>query len=154
MLKYVSIIAPLILRRGTKNPVRTLSGYMGAIVLTIIAAIFLLAALFTWIASNYGLDLAFLTVGLIFVLGALTLVIIARRSEIKGRKLQEERHAQIKGLLAATDDPLAEHIPDDILMHPISQKVLAQVEDKPLMAGATAVGLGVILSRQLMDTTE
>ncbi|GLQ21170.1 hypothetical protein ACFFUB_06590 [Algimonas porphyrae] len=154
MLRYVTLIAPLLMRKGTPNPVRVLTGYMGAFFLTGFAAIFLLAALFTWITKTYGLDIAFLSLGVIFAIIAIGLTIMARVSQTIQLKKAEDRHARIKGMLAAKDDPLAAHVPDDVLTHPISQKILAQVEDKPLVAGVTAVGLGVLLSRQLIDASE
>lgn len=154
MLRYVTMIAPLLMRKGTPNPVRVLTGYMGAFFLTGFAAIFLLAALFTWITNNYGLDVAFLSLGLILMFGAIGLTIMARISQTIALKKIDDRHARIKGMLAAKDDPLAAHVPDEVLTHPISQKILAQVEDKPLVASVTAVGLGVILSQQLMDAVQ
>jgi hypothetical protein len=139
------------MRKGTPNPIRVLTGYMGALFLTIIAGVFFLAALFTWIATTYGLDVAFLTIALILTAGAIGLTIMARVSQTVALKKVEDRHARIKGMLAAKDDPLSDHIPDEVLTHPISQKILAQVEERPFAAGATAVGLGMMLSRQLMD---
>ncbi|MGB3457616.1 MAG: phage holin family protein [Litorimonas sp.] len=151
MLRYATIVAPLLMRKGTPNPVRVLTGYVGALFLTLLAGIFLLAALFTWIATTYGLDVAFLTIAVILAVGAIGLTIMARVSQTIALKKTADRHARIKGMLAAKDDPLSEHIPDEVLTHPLSQKILAQVEDRPFMAGATAVGLGMMLSRQLLD---
>ncbi|WP_298916000.1 hypothetical protein [uncultured Algimonas sp.] len=150
MLRYATFIAPLLMRKGTPNPVRVLTGYMGALFLSIFAGIFFLAALFTWIATTYGLDVAFLVIALILSVGAIGLTIMARVSQTIALKKAKDRHARIKGMLAAKEDPLSEHIPEEILTHPISQKILAQVEDKPFVAGATALGLGIMLSRQLL----
>ncbi|MGB6231697.1 MAG: hypothetical protein WBF53_16390 [Litorimonas sp.] len=154
MLRYATIIAPLLMRKGTPNPVRVLTGYMGALFLTIFAAIFFLAALFTWIATTFGLDVAFLTIALILTAGAIGLTIMARVSQTVKLKSEKDRQARIKAMLAAKNDPLSEHIPEEVLTHPLSQKVLAQVEDHPWMATTTAVGLGVMLSRQLLDAAE
>lgn len=154
MLRYATIIAPLLMRKGTPNPVRVLTGYMGALFLTIFAVIFFLAALFTWIATTYGLDVAFLTIALILTAGAIGLTIMARVSQTIKLKTQKDREARIQAMLNAKDDPLYDHIPDELLRHPLSQKILAQVEDKPWMATTTAVGLGVMLSNQLLNATE
>lgn len=151
MLRYATIIAPLLMRKGTPNPVRVLTGYMGALFLTVIAVIFFLAALFTWIAVNFGLDVAFLAIALILSAGAIALTIMARVSQTIALKKSADRHARIKGMLAAKEDPLSEHIPDEILTHPLSQKILAQVEERPWVAGATAMGLGMMIARQLID---
>lgn len=154
MLRYVSLIAPLLLRKGTPNPVRVLTGYMGAFFLTALAAVFLLCALFTWITKTYGLDVAFLAVGLLLAIGAIGLTIMARVSQTVALKKKSDRDARIKGMLAAKEDPLSGHIPDDVLSHPLSQKILAQVEDRPLAAGATAVGVGVLLSQQILKSSD
>ena len=151
MMSYLSLLAPLLMRKGTPNPVRVMTGYMGALVLSVFAGIFFLAALFTWIATTFGLDVAFLTLALILTAGAIGLTIMARRSKTIDLKLEEDRKERIAAMLAAKEDPLSDHIPDDVLYHPVSQKILAQVEDKPLVAGATALGLGVMLSRQLLQ---
>jgi len=154
MLKYVTMIAPLLLKRGTANPVKTLTGYMGAFFLMGISAVFFLAALFTWIASNYGLDVAFLAIALILMVVAIGLTVMARLSQSAAAKESESRNAQIKAILAAREDPLADHIPEELLTHPMSQKILAQVEEKPFIAGMTAIGLGVMLSRQIFEASD
>lgn len=151
MFKYVTLLAPLLMRDGTPNPVRVLTGYFGALVLTVLAGVFFLAALFTWIATTYGLDVAFLVIAAILTVGAIGLTLMARRSQTIKLKTEADRHARIQAMLAAKDDPLANHIPNDLLHHPLAQKVLAQVEDKPWMASATAVGVGMMLSRTLLD---
>ena len=151
MLKYATLIAPLLMRKGTPNPVRVLTGYMGAFFLTGLAAIFFLAALFTWIATTYGLDVAFLTIALILTIGAIGLTIMARVSQTVKLKQASDRHERINAMLAAKNDPLSNHIPNELLHHPVSQKILAQVEDKPWMASAAAVGVGMMLSRSILD---
>ncbi len=154
MLRYATIIAPLLMRKGTPNPVRVLTGYMGALFMTLFAGVFFLAALFTWIATSFGLDVAFLTIALILTLGAIALTIMARVSKTIELKKVEDRHLRIKTMLASKEDPLSDHIPEDVLMHPFTQKVLAQVEDKPWIASATALGLGMMLSHQFLDSVE
>ncbi len=153
MFKYVSILAPLLMRSGTPNPVRVLTGYLGALVLTGLAGVFFLAALFTWIATTYGLDVAFLVIAGILTLGAIGLTLMARHSQTVKLKTEADRHARIEAMLKAKDDPLSNHIPNELLHHPLAQKILAQVEDKPWIASATAVGVGVMLSRSLLDDT-
>lgn len=154
MLKYVTLIAPLLLKHATSSPVKTLSGYMGAVLLLGLAAIFFLAALFTWTASHYGLDVAFLVTALILMIAAIGLIVMARRTKAKTIKDTEERYAQIKGMLAAKDDPLGQHVPDDILSHPAVQKILAEIEEKPFLASAAAIGLGLVISRQIFDGSD
>ena len=151
MLRYASFIAPLLMRKGTPNPIRVMTGYMGALFLTVFAGIFLLAALFTWIATTFGLDIAFLTIAIILAVGAIGLTIMARRSRTIDLKTEHDRRERIHAMLAAKNDPLSEHIPNEVLEHPLSQKILAQVEDKPWVASAAAVGVGMMLSRGLLD---
>lgn len=151
MLRYVSLIAPLLMRRGTSNPVKAMTGYVGALFLSVFAGIFFLATIFTWVSEQYGLDVAFLTIALIFTAGAVSLTVMARVPRNVELKKLADREAEIKGLLAAGQDPLSGHIPDELLTHPVSQQILAQIEDRPWTASAAAMGLGLLISRQLVD---
>ena len=131
-----------------------MTGYAAALIFAVFAGIFFLAALFTWIAIDYGLDLAFLAVAAILLVIAIAFAISAQISKQKALREAEQQREQIQGLLAAKADPLAEHIPEELLTHPVSQKILGQIEESPIAASATALGLGVLLSHQLLDAVD
>lgn len=154
MLKYATTIAPLLLKLGAQRPAKALRNYVGGVLLSGLIVMFFLAAFFTWVASTYGLDIAFLTIALILCVLAIGLKIKERVSERTALKAAKDRDSQIKGMLAAKEDPLAEYISDDILAHPAVQKVLGQIEDKPVLSMLVALVLGIILSQQFLDDAE
>lgn len=150
MLRYISLIAPILLRKKTSRSIRAMSGYMGAIFLTGVAIIFFLAALFTWTRNSYGLDVALAVIGLVLLFMALCLSILGRQSF---KKSPIVRNGEAP-LLAAQDDPVAAFLPDEAFENPAIQKLLLQINEKPFASSATAVGLGVLLSRQLIDAND
>ena len=131
-----------------------MSGYAAAMMMALLASLFFLAALFTWIATNYGLDLAFLAVAAILTVAAIAFFVVAEIARAKAQKRAEAQQARIKGYLAAKDDPIADYIPEELLAHPVSRKILSQIDENPIIASATALGVGVLLSQQLMDATD
>lgn len=155
MLKYATIIVPMLLKLGnTTNSAKIVRGQIGVVVLMSVAALFFLAALFTWVTKSYGLDIAFLVIALILTVFAVGLTIKNRVAKATILKARIERDVKLKGVLTAKADPLSEYISDDVLTHPTIQKVLAQIEDRPFLAALIAVVLGMILSNQILDTSE
>lgn len=155
MLKYATIIVPMLLKLGnTTNSAKIVRGQIGAVVLMSVAVLFFLAALFTWVTKSYGLDIAFLVIALILTVFAVSLTIKNRVAKATILKARAGRDVKLKGVLAAKADPLSEYISDDVLTHPTIQKVLEQIEDRPFLAALIAVVLGMILSNQILDTSE
>lgn len=155
MLKFATIIVPMLLKLGNStNSVKTVQSKISVIALMSVASIFFLAALFTWVAKAYSLDIAFLVIALIMTMFAVVLSIKGRVAKASAAKATIEQDAKLKGVLAAKADPLSEYIPDDVLTHPLVQKVLAQIEDRPFLAALLAVVLGMVLSNQFLDTSE
>ncbi|GHA96654.1 hypothetical protein GCM10009069_19610 [Algimonas arctica] len=155
MLKYATFIVPMLLRLGnTSSSAKDVQSQIGVLALMSVAITFFLAAVFTWVAKTYSLDIAFLVIALI--LAAAAIVLSLKRRIAKASALQDtiDRDAKLKGVLAAKADPLSEYIPDEILTHPVVQKVLAQIEDRPFLAALVAVVLGMIVSNQLLDNSE
>lgn len=151
MLRFATLILPMLLRLGAPNPVKAVSGFIGVFLLSGLAAIFFLAALFTWVARNYGLDIAFLTIALIMTLFAVGLTVKSRAAKRGARKTKLKGE---KALSDSTEDPLAAYIPDDLLADPTVQKVLDQIKDKPFIASIIALIIGLVLSTQLRDRDE
>lgn len=155
MLKYATIIVPMLLKLGNStSAVKNARSQVGVFALTIVAILFFLAALFTWVAKTYSLDIAFLVIGLIMAAFALGLTVKNRLARAAALKAAINRDSELKGVLAAKADPLSEYIPDDVLTHPVAQKILAQIEDRPFLSALMAVILGIILSSQFLDTSE
>lgn len=155
MLKFATTIIPMLLKLGhSTNSSRIVRDQIGALILMSVAITFFLAALFTWVAKTYGFDIAFLVIGLIMAAFAIGLTIKSRIAKASAAKARTEQDAKLKGVLAAKADPLSEYIPDDLLTHPVVQKLLAQIEDRPFLAALIAVVLGIVLSNQFLDTSE
>lgn len=155
MLKYATIIVPMLLKLGNStSAAKNARSQVGVFALTIVAILFFLAALFTWVAKTYSLDIAFLVIGLIMAAFALGLTVKNRLARAAALRAATNRDSELKGVLAAKADPLSDYIPDDVLTHPVAQKILAQIEDRPFLSALMAVILGIILSSQFLDTSE
>lgn len=148
MLRFATLILPMLLRLGTPNPVKAMRGYIGVFLLSVLAAVFFLAALFTWVTRHYGLDAAFLTLALIMTLLAVGLTIKSRNDK---KKIKAATSIGSKDSSKSTEDPLAAFLPDDLLADPSVQKTLDQIRNKPFLASLIAVVIGMILSTQLID---
>jgi hypothetical protein len=136
------------MRFGAASQAKTARGQIGVFLLSLFAAIFFLAAIFTWVARNYGLDLAFVTIAIIFTLFAVGLAFRTRRAQhIKRDALLKSA----KDSSVGDEDPLLAYIPDDLLADPTVQKFLDQIKDKPFLATIVAFIIGIILSTQLPD---
>jgi Na+/phosphate symporter len=151
MFKFVTFFLPLLMRLGTTNPAKTARGQIGVFLLSLFAAIFFLAAIFTWVTRNYGADVGFLTIGIILTLFAIGLAVRTRRAQQSPRKA---RLKSAKNSPASADDPLAAYISDDLLADPTVQKFLDQIKDKPFLATIVAFIIGLILSTQLPDSDD
>lgn len=144
MLRFVTVILPMLLRLGTPNPVKAVGGYISVVLLSVLAAIFFLAALFTWVARHYGLDVAFLTIAIILTLFAVGLTVKSRSAKRNARRANFNQSSS-----DITEDPLAAYISDDLLADPIVQKLLDQIKEKPFIASLIALIIGVVLSSQI-----
>lgn len=155
MLKYATVIVPMLMKLGhTTNSPKVIRDQISVLLLMSVATVFFLAALFTWVTKTYSLDIAFFVIALILTTLAIGLTIKTRIAKASSLKAKIERDAKLKGALSAKTDPLAEYIPDEVLTHPVVQKILAQIEDKPFLSALVAVVLGIILSNQLRDNSE
>lgn len=155
MLKYATVIVPMLMKLGhTTNSPKVIRDQISVLLLMSVATVFFLAALFTWVTKTYSLDIAFLVIALILTTLAIGLTIKTRIAKASSLKAKIERDAKLKGALSAKTDPLAEYIPDEVLTHPVVQKILVQIEDKPFLCALVAVVLGIILSNQLRDNSE
>lgn len=145
------MVAPLLLRSQSPSPARAVSAYAGSLLFGVLAALFLMAAAFVWTAKTYGVDVAFLIVGVVCAVVSGAFVWATRRSRLRKQAAQQQRKAEIIAMLESKDDPVMDQIPEEWLNHPAGQTILAQIDDKPWIATLSAVGLGMALSTQLFD---
>lgn len=141
MIKYLSYAAPYILRTQARNPVKKIAGLLFAYILIGFSAVFLFIAVFIWMAKTYGTESAFAVVGGVMLLIGLIMIFILNRP----KKVEVAVHPKV------SNDPLAKFIPDNIKSNPTVQTLLQQIEDNPVTATATAVTVGMLLSKEFLE---
>jgi len=144
MIKYLSYVAPLILKAPKTNPVKKLTGMLFAYLLLGLSFCFFLIAIYIWMASSFGTDIAFASLGLVTFVTAIILLISMKDKRV----VQKPLPTRIK------QDPLAKLIPDNIQSNPAIQKLLHQIGESPVTATATAVTIGVLLSKEIFEETK
>jgi len=95
--------------------------------------------------KTYSVEVAFLGIGLLFILGALAIKIEQWRKRITAKSEMERLPQNIE------NDALAAHIPDSLKDDPLLKKILVEISEKPIAATATALTVGMILSREYFD---
>lgn len=143
MLKLLTFAAPFFLKGASKGPVKTLIGNSAIYTLLLIASFFVLAGVFTWVLKTYSLEAAFLGTGMILLVSAalIKFSLWLRRPKKQSSTLPENLE----------HDVLANHTPDSLKNDPLIQRVLTEIADKPVAATATAVTIGMLLSREYFD---
>jgi len=143
MIKYAKYAVPYLMKAPRRNPVKNLAGFALAYILIILSAFFILTASFIWLTKEYGAEVAFAVTGGTLLFSAITLLAILRRPR--------KAAAPIPPKLA--DDPLAKYIPENVRENPTMQKLLYQIGESPVTATATAVTLGMLISREFLEET-
>jgi len=131
------------MKAPNRNPVKNLAGFALAYILMAISAVFLFTASFIWLSKEYGVDIAFAVTGAALLFSAVILLAILKRPK--------EEAAPIPPKLA--HDPLAKYVPDTVRENPTMQKLLYQIGESPVTATATAVTLGMLISREFLEET-
>ncbi|WP_371395352.1 phage holin family protein [Fretibacter rubidus] len=141
MLRYAKYAVPYILKAPRRSPVKSLAGLALSYILFLLGAIFLLIAAFIWVATHYGTDTAFLSLGTIFLISAAIFMMIAKDKRYVKPPLPDN----------VAQDPLAAHIPASVRENPTVQKLLLHVSENPVAATATAVTLGMLISNEFFE---
>jgi len=100
-------------------------------------------AVFIWVSKTYGADAAFAVMGLSTFATALILLAV----------LKDKKKTVVRLDTATGNDPMAKYIPDTVKTNPTVQKLMHQVGESPITATATAVTIGMLLSRELFEET-
>ena len=143
MIKYAKYAVPYLMKAPRRNPVKNLARFALAYILIVLSAFFLLTASFIWLTKEYGVEVAFAVTGGALLFSAITLLATLRRPR--------KTAAPIPPKLA--DDPLAKYIPENVRENPTMQKLLYQIGESPVTATATAVTLGMLISREFLEET-
>lgn len=141
MLRYAKYAVPLILKAPRRSPVKTLAGLAVSYLLFVVGVIFLMTAVFIWIATNYGADTAFLTLGLLLIACGGVIKLFARNRRVLKAPLPSN----------VARDPLAQYIPPSVRENPTIRKLIVQISENPVAATATAVTLGMLISNELFE---
>ena len=141
MLRYLTFIAPLLVKAPRKNPVGVLTGFFAMGVLVMLGSLAVLIGLWYFIAGAAwgGVDLAWLAVGVLLLLGAL-FAYFAVRTPVKE---PEPLPYDVK------TDPLSELLPDELTNDPVVAKVLKQINEHPMGAVAAAVAVGTLVGQEV-----
>ena len=144
MMKYLTFIAPLLVKAPRKNPAAVLSGFAAMGLLVALGSLALIIGIWYVIALRIGVDVAWLAVGAIMLVGAFILF-----QSLKVPVKQREPVAyDIK------TDPIGELIPDELLKDPIIAKVLGQINEHPMGSMAAATALGTLVGQELFKTEQ
>lgn len=143
MIRYLSYAAPYILKSRARNPVKKIAGLLFAYILIGLAAVFLFIAVFIWMAKLYGTESAFAAVGGTMLLLGLFMIFMLSRP----KKTVVDLHENV------SNDPLAKFIPDNIKSNASVQTMLQQIGENPVTATATAVTLGMLISKEFLEET-
>ncbi len=141
MLKYAKYAVPYLLRAPRRNPVKNLAGLFLAYLLCFLATVFIVIAAFIWMSKEFGLEVAFAATGVTFMFSAFCILI--------GLNTPKPVPAPTPPKIAS--DPLAKYIPESVKENPTMQKLLYQIGESPVTATATAVTVGMLLSRELIE---
>ncbi len=95
--------------------------------------------------KTYSLEMAFLAIGIILISGALLIKFESWRTRPKPKTGSKQLPQNIE------NDLLAAHIPDNLKEDPVLKKILVEISEKPLAATATALTVGMLLSREYFD---
>lgn len=143
MLRFLTFVVPFLLKGATKGPVKTLIGRSTFYAIVFFGIVFLLAALFVWVAKTYSLEIAFLTLGLLF----LGFAVLSKLVEWVKRRAKRRKSIP----KSMENDALAELLPDSLTDDPAIQNVLKKIGAHPVIAVGTAVALGAILAREFLN---
>lgn len=143
MIKYAKYAVPYLLKAPRRNPVKHLAGFALAYFLLGLSALFIFTASFLWLSKAFGAEVAFAALGSGLLLIALTLLLVLKRPLDKDTPMPPK----------LAHDPLAKYVPDTIRENPTMQKLLFQIGESPITATATAVTVGMLLSRELLEET-
>lgn len=141
MIRYAKYVVPYLLKAPRRNPAKQLAGVALAYVLMMVSVLFLLIAGFIWLSKAFGIEIAFAATGLLLMCGAMILLIWLHRPSKAAATMPPK----------LINDPLAKYVPDTIRENPTTQKLLHQIGESPITATATAVTVGVLLSRELLE---
>ena len=142
MLKYLTFIAPLLLKAPRKNPVQVMVLFAAMGLLIAVAAIAILIGIWQFVFHLFPESyLAWTIVGLLLLIGAGFIYFFLLKVPEKPRK-------ELPKTLAT--DPIAELLPDQLTRDPTVAKAMKQISTHPLGSVAVAVAAGALVGHELL----
>lgn len=146
MLKILLAAAPYILKAPRRSPEKKLAGMLASIVFFSFAALFILIGAFIFAAREYGSDIAFIALGVVFLIMG---IIFFTKSHMDKR--DRKKAESVAGIAVAKTDPLAKLFPETIKNNPTVEKLLTQIATNPVTAVAAALSLGLLLAHEFLE---
>ena len=142
MMKLLTLAAPLLLKGPQKNPAKLLGGYVALGVLATLGALAVIIGLWFFLAGEFGVDIAWLSIGILLLAGA-----VAVYYTLLAPKAKAEPHPITP--YDVRTDPLGELIPQQLLDDPMVNKILKQIDQHPVGAMAAAVAAGTVVGHEV-----
>ena len=139
MMKYLTFIAPLLFKAPRKNPVQVLTGFAALGILVAAGFLAVLIGFWYFLAGRFGVDVAWLSSGIVMLLGALAIYFML----LTPRKEPQPAPYDVK------TDPIGELIPKQLRDDPTVAKILEQIDEHPMGAMAAAIAVGTVVGREM-----
>ena len=120
-------------------PIRAMIGSFTAAVLLFFGYILVLVSAFLFIRNAFGLEIAFLTTGLLTMLSSMLVYIATQEKKLNSNDVPEEDR-----------DVVSEFIPETLATDPHFIDLVAKIREHPLGSTSTALALGVLVSREIL----
>ena len=142
MLKYLTFIAPILLKAPRKNPVQVMVLFTAMGLLIAVAGIAILIGIWQFVFHLFPESyLAWTVVGLLMLIGAGLIYFFLL-------KVPEKPREELPKTLAT--DPIAELLPDQLTQDPTFATVLKQVSAHPFGSVAIALAAGAVVGQELL----
>ena len=142
MLKYLTFIAPIVLKAPRKNPVQVMVLFTAMGLLLALGSLAILIGIWTAIFRFAGETyIAWSVVGLLLLLGAFAIYFFLL-------KVPEKPRVDLPHALET--DPLTELLPDQLTNDPTVAKLLKQISEHPFGSIATAIIAGTLIGQEVL----
>lgn len=118
-------------------PIRAMMGSFTAAVLLFFGYILVLVSVFLFIRNAFGLEIAFLSTGLLTMLSSILVYIATQEKKLTSNDVPDEDR-----------DVVSELIPETLANDPHFIDLIQKIKEYPLGSTSAALALGVIISRE------
>ena len=142
MLKYLTFIAPILLKAPRKNPVQVMVLFSVMGLLIALAGIAILIGIWQFVFHLFPEShLAWTVVGILMLIGAGLIYYFLL-------KVPEKPRRDLPQTLAT--DPIAELLPDQLTRDPTVAKLMKQISSHPFGSVAIALAAGTVVGQEIL----